>query len=434
MNNDPTTAAAIVLVAIGLCSLWGIFWALRQGRIVSAIGGLHLNVLFMISFGPLFYVLFEPPPERLPYMDTVGYFSSVGGWFLAGYAIWLAIEWVAIVGPNRKSSKFTFGRDAIPIPVLLILMGSSLVGYFGAQLELATSGIGTILIVMKNFLYPTLLAVLLRTRWTNIGEVALACGWGATVIGLSAISVWRSDLVVTGFCLLLFVCVRKPRFALPLVLFGLLGLWIVTPTLQYKKTNYDEYKVSPVDGIITSQNIDSEKRTQFLSEFVSIRLNYVREMAYMQRGLEMGMTPRLEGQSYVDSFYQLIPRVIWRNKPSFNYSSGYVIPRDIGLVEWGDESTSWGVNAYGEFIMNFSAEFLVLFVPVLFLGFHSMERGTVWSMKTPSITLLTRSTFFFLTISLVNLVNLGTFILWGVICLVVLDRFLSFGGGKPNWK
>ena len=424
MNNDPTTSAVSVLVATGLCSLWGIFWALKQGRMISATAGLHLNALLLVAIGPIIYVLTDPLPERLPFFQTVSFITNVAEYFLIGYVFWSVIEWFLIVQPNRIIASRRLDIQSISMTLLVILSFMSLVGYLAAQLAFATSGIGTIIIVMKNFMYPCLLSILLRTRWRHPSDVFIAVVWSGCVLILSSASPWRSDLVVSGFCLLLYISIRIPRLTIPLLAVGLMLFWIVLPTLQFKKENHDEFSESPLSAIVTSQKLNIDERTSLLFEFAGTRLNYTREMAYAERGVELGMTNRLEGQSYSASVYQLIPRVIWLNKPSYNHNNNFTIPREIGLLAWNDPGTSWGLNAYAESIINFPVEYLVLFVPLLFLLFHFIELYALKLMKTSSSKFLLSSSLFFLTISLVGLVNLGTFILWCIIFLAIVDFIL----------
>lgn len=398
---------------------------------VSTINGLHLNTLYMIALGPLIYVLTDPIPERMPFHETVGFMTDVGEFFLVGYLLWSVMEWFLIIRPKRTTAPRRLDINSISISVLVGLAFLSVIGYYAAQLEFARSGIGTILIVMKNFMYPCLLAMLLRTQWHSLTDVFFTLAWTVFVIILSAASPWRSDLVLSGFCLLLYTSIRKPRFTMPLAAFGVVILWVILPTLQFKKFHYDEYIQSPLSALVKSQQIDVDARTSFLCEFVGVRLNYAREMAYVHRGVKIEMTPRLGGQTYIDSAYQLIPRVIWPDKPSYNYGSNYTVPRAIGLVDWDDEGTSWGVNAYAEFIMNFRMEYLVFFLPLLFLVFHFIELYAIRFMKTSSSRFLLKSNLFFLMISLVGIVNLGTYIVWCIICLAVLDPIIGIAAPNP---
>jgi len=128
-----------------------------------------------------------------------------------------------------------------------------------------------------------------------------------------------------------------------------------------------------------------------------------------------------EGETYEQIVLQLVPRILWPDKPSFNQYSNHYIPRRIGLVGEEVEYTSWGVNAYAEFIMNFHYKYLLVFVPLLFGVVNIIDRLISSIYKNPIIMWVTSTSFFFTTFEMVGVVNVSTYILW----LLIINKLIE---------
>jgi hypothetical protein len=413
-----------IVIAIAAVNMLALTRIVLRRRLVSAIGGLHFSILIYIVIGPAAYLIYEPPAERAPYNQLIEYFITVGVPFLVGYSLWVLLE--ARLSRGAISS-FQVAARIVPSGLVMVVWTIGFMGYFLAQLEIATSGAGTIFIVMKNMLYPSLLIGLCRLRQHDLQSTILALGTLGISIILGATSAWRSDLVVTGVCVVICAIIIVPRLAIPMIAASTVGMWLILPSLQAKKTNFQEYSVSPISAIWNSQDISYDERTDMLATFLAVRVNSLREMAYVARGLDAGLTQSRGGESYINALLHLIPRAIWKSKPSYNLSLNYTLPREIGLVAFTDEGTSWGVNAYAEYLINFPTYSLAIFIPAMFLLFHCFDILSQVIYRSESVQVFAAAVLFFLTFTMVGLVMMGTLMLWGAIFLKLIDYYLVLG-------
>lgn len=420
--SDVPLYPLMVVAAIGVVNLFAMARLIRSHQIISPVGGLHLNLAVYFVMGPLFYLFVPQSFERQPYHETVAYIGNTGVLVLGGYLIWVLVETLFV---RTVGVPFLSYARAVPADMLMLVGAASMLGYIVSQNEIAASGAGTVFVVLKNLLFPTLLLALCRVRRSDYFGIALAVLAVTVYVGLGAASAWRSDLVLTGMCVLLYVMLNAPRLTVPAVLVSLAILWLGLPTLQVKKLYYAEYLDAPVATILRSQDLTSAQRTDMLAEFMSSRVNSMREVAYVERGLDVGLMTKRGGDSYVDAVVQLVPRVVWSNKPSFNYSLNYVVPRQIGLVAWEDPNTSWSVNAYAECALNYRSEALLWFIPLLYLAFTLLGKAVNWLYTSPSVRGYASAMLFFQAFNLVGVVNQGTYLLWGLLLLKLVELQLA---------
>ena len=149
------------------------------------------------------------------------------------------------------------------------------------------------------------------------------------------------------------------------------------------------------------------------------------EVAYIQHGLETGVIELRDGETYWEAIQQLVPRVVWPRKPSFNATTNYLLPRQIGLLGWEDPFTSWGVSFYAELIWNFGVFHLLWSVPLTFFLVGKLDQLADSLYKHQLVSWLTKTTLFFQFFSIVGLVYVVTYILWVFLLGFIVDIYVD---------
>jgi len=408
-----------VITVLSLLALWFRFWS---KRLITAVAGLHANVFLFLGVGPLLFTFYESEHERLPLPDLIEAMATGASMFLIGYIFVVALDlWF-----ERPAQRVSY-RPIVAPPTswawIILLLVFSASGYAVTALGGGTMGAGTIFPLLKNFLYPVTMLVVLRFDRKDV-QSALLCS-GVLLFGLfvSLRSAWRSELIMFLGSMGLAMLLRSPKSAAVFFITGAATLFVLIPFQNYKKANYEETSRSLAQAFRESQSLNLQGRTDTVKEFFGIRVNSTREMGYVLKGVEYGDVDSRDGATYWEALLQLIPRLVWQDKPSFNQFTGYYLSRAIGLVGLDDENTSWGVNLFAEFLVNFPAAGLVLFVPLVFLLFLIMDRFMVRVFSTPAAFWLMECSLFFLCFQLVGVVNAATFYLWTFIFVFALDRF-----------
>ena len=162
-------------------------------------------------------------------------------------------------------------------------------------------------------------------------------------------------------------------------------LYLILPFQQLKKTYSEEFVQAPEAFFYATLRMNLDDRNAIIMDFVSGRMNGAREMAYVQAGLDNGLISSRNGEGYIDAIKQLVPRLLWPDKPSYNQTTGFTLPREIGLVSaWDDLYTSWGVGFWAEVVWNFPYQSLILLVPLFFFGTTILDRGVYRVLKQPA--------------------------------------------------
>jgi hypothetical protein len=399
LTTQQVSSAQIAMLVTAATAI-GVWRQYAKGVLFSGSGGAHLNAALFVGVGGLAYV-WNTTPERFSHTSILVYCAKTGWPFLGGYVLWLIIDPANRISPRLLVALFVIG------------FLSTLV----CRVIPAVSGLLIILQVLKNLTYPAFTLLLIRSGRLTTPDLGIIAATSCAA-GVSAfLSPWRSDLVIFGGCFFLAIVLRRPRLKLALVgvaltlIFALISL----PFLQLKKHAPQRFTRDPIGLLVESQSTPIKIRVEMLVNFLGMRVDALREMAYVARGLDSRMIVVRNGASYEEAVLQLIPRVLWPSKPSYNQATGSWLPRHIGLLGMDDVSTSWGVNVYGEAIWNWGALSLLGFVPGYFLSIRIIDAAAVRLLKTRVMRTLVECQLFFLTFQMVGLVNATTYIVWTVL-------------------
>jgi hypothetical protein len=408
-------------ICILLLTVWGIYNRLNKGALLTGVTGLYFSALIFMGVGPLAYLPVDIFWERLDRGTVIRCFGSVAP-FLAGGIFIAVIYDKYISNVQSKVLDIPSFKSIGVLKITSLFFTLALVGYLFLQTSVALSGAGTFFPVFRIFLYPSLvLAVYListQKPLTFIYCTAILL----VAFYLTATSEWRSQLIFFFGSIGIGLLLRSVKYLWPMIIAFLLMIMVLLPFQQFKKMNYNKTKGDFVGTFITTLEIPFEQRIIFASYFFAERINYGREIAYVQNAMERKWLDYSGGTTYEQVLLQLIPRAIWPTKPSFNQYTNHYIPRRIGLVGEEVEYTSWGVNAYAEFIMNFHYRYLLIFVPLLFGVINIIDRIISRLFKNSVIYWITSTSFFFITFEMVGVVNVSTYILW----LIIITKGVEF--------
>jgi hypothetical protein len=426
-----------IALVIVLLSLRAVIERVRRGTLLTAVGGLHINLMLFYGIGLFYYTLPFPSTglaatisdhdrnhQRL--IEAI----TIGGWpMCVGY---LAAVIFDVRMQRRRSAADAPEppkREDMRLTVLMGLAIAAALGYLGSLYEFSQSGLGTVFPLLKTTLYPaTMLAVWVvsRKRPLTWGPFLFALGFAAFV---ALFSPWRSELIFLAGAVGLGLFLRHRKLLLPIATL-LFGLLIMLPFAHAKKLRFEEVRQDPVGQFAGTLDLSLEERLDFLARFWSLRINGARELGYVVDGLRAGRIQVRDGETYWEAVQQLVPRVLWREKPEFNRVANFKLARDVGLVSKGDKTTSWGVNLYAEAVWNFGTFALLLFLPLFTFGAWLIDRLAA-RLRDPSTATVVSSTLFFQFLTAVGLVTMVTFLLWLFLFGFLLDRLLRSGPAAP---
>jgi hypothetical protein len=266
--------------------------------------------------------------------------------------------------------------------------------------------------VLKLFVYPLLVISVYQWNRKDVISTLLLGGNGAAALIFAYLSPWRSELLMSIAAIGLGLAFRNRRLIVPVGAFGLTAFMIALPFVQAKKANYDAVMSDPSKALYEIYTTSISDQITSLVNFWALRVDYAREFAYVEAANDSGALEPRNGESYVEAVKGLIPRVVWPDKPAFNLTPNFILPRTIGLLSFADPNTSWGVNMYAEFIWNFRAIHLLWSVPLWFFFASWLDRFQKIHIYNPIVGRVIQITFFFQFLALVNIVNALTYILW----------------------
>ncbi|MEY2486941.1 MAG: hypothetical protein QOH39_2589 [Verrucomicrobiota bacterium] len=419
-----------IATAITLLSCFALYRAYRRGNLLSGVAGLHSSVLLFMGIGPFAYTYLPDYAERIGFETLFSSLVIPYTYFLVGYAIEVCLEQFAF---RRKAKAERFSLDDIDVPTVFFFGFLSLVGYTFSLFEFTRSGVGTIFQVLSTFLYPVIVIAVIAYRpkdiMSNIVTLAVL-----GIAGYFAIfSIWRSQLIMLLGAVGIGAIFRSRS---GFVIFGVLGiiiLYVVLPFQQLKKLNSERFFEDPEVFFYASMDMSMENRNSLVTEFLGIRMNGARELAYVQAALDSGLISLRGGAGYADAALQLIPRLVWPSKPSFNQTTGFLLPREIELVSWDDPYTSWGVNFWAEIAVNYSYKMLLILVPIFFFGAGWVDAALNRIIKHQGNRWIATATLFFMFLQLVSIVNFVTYLLWFFLVIVISDHLSgSLGSNRRS--
>jgi len=426
---------SISLLYIGFASRV-IFTLVRRGVIISLVGGLHLNTLLSMGVGPLAYVLFPAAfdGERINHGLIIENALVPYGLSLIGYLV----AFVALVYSNRGARFSSLNTRLLEVSSFQMYMffALGLIGIAAINARVNESGLGTVFNVLYLFVFPLVSLAVFRA-----GDKSIAALVGAAIIvgGIgyySLTSYWRSLSLLFAISLVIGLFMRhkfRPMLTLSLAVLSVAWYVWMFPFLQLKKSNAPSGLVEIFATFRESQELSMADRLPVAFSFLGLRTNGAREIGYIETGLRNGVIDLRYGESYKETILQLVPRVLWPSKPSFNLAMNYELPRAIGLLGSDDYETSSGVGLWAEATWNLGPYFLMFYVPALFWTFGAIDRRVLSSRLDAFSKWLLASCLFYLSLQVLNLVNFVTMVLWTIIVVSIYNKFLYafLSGGRP---
>ncbi|MFT3703620.1 MAG: hypothetical protein QM802_14750 [Agriterribacter sp.] len=420
ISENTLLATGIILIAT-----FNIVILIRRNRFATAQGGFHINLLFFFGFGPFAYGFAKISWDRFA-AKALHQFLNKALWviflsYLMCTIIFFVIDYKKKVDKNILIGIINKKREINRLSGIVLVL--SIIGYAVGNEEFAKSGAGTFFLVLKNLLFPALILIIYNASLKNKMSVfLLICAFG--LVGINTfLSQWRSEFFIFLFSLVMGLVLRDRRYLWSGIILGPLLFVIILPFQNLKKKG--EIKDSNyVDAILTS--VDSKvDPVDVAIGFLAYRMNYGRESAYVLRGIDKQYISYRYGETYEELILQLIPRFVWPDKPSYNYFTGFVLPRKIGLSSKLDRYTSWGVNYFAEFMYNFPLNVLPFFFLFIWFVFRWFDNLAVRMKLAPGVKLLLQFSLFFQVLTTVSIINGATYFLW-IFIIIKLINYLFY--------
>jgi hypothetical protein len=423
MDSELIYGRVIACVLV-VMSTWAIWKRIRSSTLLSAAGGLHLNILLFFGLGMLSYSWRAATLER-EFAFVTKAWSEAGLVLALGYGVVLLLERRTQKNINPVLHITNIEPTAQTIAVLIGLWLLSVVGHLMASFEFTTSSAGTIFPVLKLFGYPALVVAVWMVRFRQPYTFVILSFIFAVSGYLAVASPWRSELILLGSSVGMGLLLKSRRFLWTAPVFFVFTLLFLLPFANEKKLHYEKVSADPVAAFVKTIDMPVDKRAKFVAEFWAKRINGGRELAFVVNGLKSGLIVLRYGASYRDALQQLVPRALWPGKPSFNQEMNYYLARRIGLVDKGNRYTSWGISYFAETVWNFGILGLIWGVPIIFLAANWLDKWAERNLRRPIMVVLVRGALFFVFMDLVGMVNVATYVLW--LCLVgySVDRILK---------
>lgn len=419
--NIDNRLLCILIIVLAIINLRKIF---LEGKIISAVGGLHINILIFYGVGPLTNTYAQLHWDYVV-APNIMYYANTILWYVALCYLGYTVGVFLFMQNKNNSRSSTLANSNVGdlnkfnTKVLII----SFLGYLLSRTELALSGIGTIFPVCKNLLFPCLIMLIYNFRKSNSVSVVLLF-LGFVLVGINAFfSAWRSELIMFIFSVGIGLVLKSRKLLMYGLFLGPILVVLILPFQYLKKTGKIKQEDNFVEAFVASFSADNVDHSDISLTFFSYRLNYVRESAYVLRGIDKEYIDYRYGETYLETFLQLVPRAVWPEKPSFNYLTNRVIPRQIGLVNKLDKYTSWGVNYFAEFMYNFPIWAFPFFFLFYFILLGTLDRIASRMRLTVEGFLLLKFALFFQVLSTVSITFASTYFLWIFIIIKLLDNF-----------
>ena len=416
---------AILNILLGIYNLWV---RNKTGNILTAVSGFHLTYIMFLGVGFLAYTNYDTIYDSIGRDEVLRQLEKIAPYLLIGYSVVSYLENRKRIndGIERKNTEINlreFNSNFFSSFFLIL----SYFGLFFSQTSWANSGIGTFIPIFNNFIYPVTILIIIKAKRSNPFSIVLLILLIMFVGFESLISVWRSQLIMFSASILIGLSIRGHINYWLLGLFGSVYCFFILPFQELKKMHYAEYHFNPSEAFKATLDYDIAERIEIVAGFLATRINYMREMAFVQSALENSKLESRNGESYTEVFYQLIPRTFWKDKPSYNYFTGFVVPRKIGLLDVDDLSTSWGVNSFAEFMYNFSYVFLPVYLIILYVILISFDHLCENLELSPEYKWFLNATLFFLSLNLISIMYSSTYFLWTFIIIYFFDRIKKNG-------
>jgi hypothetical protein len=422
--------SAIYVLAILALSAIEVRARAKRGTIVTPSGGLHLQVLLFYGIGGVFFVFFPDGEPSLVPTEIDRLVAESGLPFLVGYAVTCVVEKISRLGASvhRVGAALRSG-ELFSGTYLLILAIAGLFGFV-----MSTLGFGENVSQMTAYsallFYPSVLLFLMnRGRVFGLSPTTAALVMVLFAIGLGFASPWRSILVILAGTVVVSLILRAPKWAALSVAIGVIACYILLPFQIIKRDNVSDLRASASDSFYASLQLTADERNQLIAQFAVRRLSYMRELSYVQRYTEIN--PPLDGVNmYIGSIaQQLIPRVLWPEKPEVAHWVGFILPRDLGLLQHTDPHTSWAINAFAEASFFFGTWSLIAFIPLFFFVLGYLDKFLVVFKDTRS-RVLASTLLFYLFLSATTAIFLASQVVVVFLIALTAEALSARGVGR----
>lgn len=417
----------LLSTALICLSGYAVWKRMKSGTLLTAAGGLHLSMFLSFGCGMFAYTWsYLLPVDSAGGMPVVEAFPKIGVLLLGGYTAALLLE-------RWQHQKIALPRRRVLSPfqnisLLMLVWMLAIVGTLTSDRDIAHSGVGTILVILKMFEYS---AVVLAIKIVKIGRVysLVVLTLVVAVSGyLAVVSPWRSEIIFLAASISLGFALRGRRTMMFAPLLLVASIVILLPFANEKKTRYEQVVADPVGAFESTLTMPLYHRMQFMADFWGNRVDGARELAFVVDGLDSGLISLRHGLSYWEAIEQLIPRAIWPDKPSFNQENNYLLSRSIGLVSWNDEQTSWGVNYFAETVWNFGVLCVFWVLPVGLAAANWLDRQVQAWLRHALLIWLLEGALFFKFMDLVGVANTWEYVLWLCFVGLLIDRLAGIRG------
>ncbi len=419
----PDILGCYYSATIFILALIVLFIRNKRGLFLTGISGLHLTFLLFFGLGSFFYALYGIKTDRIGRDIITSKIDIIFPYLVASYLFLFTIEmYYRKKISNIHRLTFTYLKEKINLNSFnLSILSLSFIGFLFSSNAISTSGAGTIFPVFSNLLLPISILIVFNVNKRDALSIVIFCVL-IVLVGVQAfVSAWRSQLILFFGCILIGWSLRGKINYYIVTILAIAFIVFILPFQQIKKSNSGVYDFDTNIAFEQSLDISFAKRLEIAGNFFAERINYTREMGYVQNAIEKNTLSYRNGETYSEVFYQLIPRVIWSSKPVYNRFTGYDVPRMIGILGKSDETSSWGVNSFAEFIYNFSYEYLPLFILALYGILNYLDKLVYKIRLRPEYTWLLQITLFFLSLNLVSVIFSSTYFLWSFIVIILLN-------------
>jgi len=419
----PDIFSAYCALIVFILAFVVLYFRNKRGLFLTAVSGLHLTFLLFFGLGSFFYAIFGITSDRIARNVITAKIDLLYPYLIFGYLILVGIEFY-----NRKKlgvlQRMTFlylkehvNLNAFNIFILLL----SFIGYLFSSSDISNSGAGTLFPVFSNLLLPISILIVFNVNKNDSLSIWLLIIL-ILLVGVQAfVSSWRSQLILFFGCVVIGWSLRGKMNYYIISILSIAFIVFIIPFQQLKKNNFNNYNYETNIAFEESLDFTVDQRLEMSGSFFAERINYTREMAYVQNALDRNLLSYRYGETYIEIFFQLIPRFLWSSKPVYNRFTGYEVPRKIGILGKSDETSSWGVNSFAEFIYNFSYEYLPIFILALYSLLFYLDKLVYRIRLRPEYTWLLQITLFFLSLNLVSVIFSSTYFLWSFIVIILLN-------------
>lgn len=424
--NGIFTSVIIIFISILSLRIRG-----NRHEFLSSVTAFHFISLIFLGVGPLSFYLDDSIPERIGRINLINTLNLINPYLTSGFFIVFYFEFKNRKIFRNRFSLFKSLQSFYNIDYsyyLFFLLILAIIGNYFSSSDFAKSGIGTLMPVFSYLVYPITIFIVYTFDSKNTKSTILLVVLIVYFGYQSFFSLWRSQLILLVICFLIGGYLKYRINIIFITLFSIVLLFYLLP-FQLLKREQSEMNFNYEDVFYKSLSMNSDLKINYFTAFLSQRINYSRELGYVQFAIDNHNLEYRDGETYKEIFYQLIPRFIWNDKPSYNSITGFDIPRKVQLLSDTDQTSSWGVNVYAEFSYNFNYKYLPIFILTIYFIFNFFDKLSYKLGLKVQNQLILQFALFFLTLNLVSVIFSSTYFLWMFLLIILLNKF-SIGSNE----